>query len=95
MLGTVTYYFVRPIGGTIALGDRRGSWTMPEVTFKLLDGNQKQPSDNLVFNLHRALRDAEGAEIPVEVLSLLDLENGMRDAFTAATTHIFTPSPAV
>lgn len=91
----VTYYFKRPIGGMVREDDRTMTWTLTEVTFNFLRGDQAQPSDGLVFNCQKSLRDAEGNEIPVEILALLDLEQGLRDlmkeALEAAWAAVETP----
>jgi len=76
----VTYYFNRPIGGTIREDDRTASWTIKEVTFSFLEDGQSPPSYGMILNCHRALRDDEGNEIHTEILSLLDLEAGLREA---------------
>lgn len=81
MFEPVTYYLDRPIHGTVREGERTASWTITEATFNFLTGDQAPPPDGLVFNCHHVLRDAEGNPIPVEILSLLDLEQGLRDSF--------------
>ncbi|QCI93450.1 hypothetical protein [Novosphingobium sp. EMRT-2] len=80
-LSSVTCYFVNPIVGTVREDDRTASWTLTEVTFAFLSGDQAQPTDGLVFNCHHALRDQDGNPVPSEILALLDLEQGLRDAF--------------
>lgn len=80
-LSSVTCRFVNPIVGTVREDDRTASWTITEVTFAFLSGDQAQPTDELVSNCHHALRDQDGNQVPVEVLAQLDLEQGLRDAF--------------
>lgn len=77
----VTCNLVNPIIGTVRSDDRAASWSIEQVTFNFLRGDQAHPPFWLVFTLHHALRDADGEPIPVEILSLLDLEDGMRVAF--------------
>lgn len=77
----VTYNLVNPIIGTVRSEYRTASWSIEQVTFNFLSGDQAHPPFWLVFTLHHALRDANGEEIPIEILSLLDLEDGMRSAF--------------
>lgn len=77
----VTYSFARPVTGTVCADRRSVSWSIDKATFNFLSGDQTPPSFWLVFNLHHALRDGDGEQIPVEILSLLDLEEGMRAAF--------------
>lgn len=78
---SVTYHFRKPIPGTVRNGDKYASWELRSATFNLRTVDQAAPSDSLVFNLHHVLRDDAGEEIPVEVLSLLDVEGGLREAF--------------
>lgn len=80
----VTYFLNNPMIGTIREGDRTASWTVKTATFAFLSSGQAPPPDDLVFSCHHDLRDAWGNAIPVEVLALLDLEQGLRDSFCAA-----------
>jgi hypothetical protein len=81
MSDRVTYSFNRPLRGMIRDADRVATWEMTEATFSPLAPFQEPPTFDLIMNMHHALRDAEGDLIPIEVLSLFDLEQGLRDAF--------------
>ncbi len=52
-----------PVCGTIREDECTASWTLAEATFNFLKGD-RVPPDGLVFNLHHALRDADGETIP-------------------------------
>lgn len=78
----VTYALRRPMTGTIRAGERSASWTISGIEFDFLRGGQPRPPDSLIFNCLTALLDEQGEVIPVEILSLLDLEGGLRKAFT-------------
>lgn len=90
----VTYFFKRPIAVMVRDNDRTATWTLSEVTFDFLREGQVRPSDGLVFNCHHALRDADDEEIPVEVLSLLDLEGGLREAMREGYSAAWSASEA-
>lgn len=81
VLEPITYRFKRPICGTVREDERTASWMIEEVSFNFLIGDQPPPADGLVFNCHHALQDDAGEQIPVEILALLDLEQGLRVAF--------------
>ena len=77
----VTYFFREPVTGTVRDGDRYASWTISEATFNFVRDTKPQPPHWLVFKCHHELRDANGEEIPVEILALLDLDGGLDAAF--------------
>ena len=81
MFKPVTYYFDRPITGTVRDGEIASDFRITTATFHFLRPGQTPPEDGLVFSCHHSLRDENGECIPVEVLALLDLERGIREAF--------------
>jgi hypothetical protein len=76
----ITYRLRNPITGTVRSADRTASWTIEEMTFCFLDDHQ-EPAFGLIENCADLLLDDAGEPVPNEVLSLLDLEGGVRQAF--------------
>lgn len=77
---TVTYYFTNPSGGTVRYGDCTASWAVEAVTFKFLAPDQEPADYHLRQSLQRNLRDEEGNTPSMDMLTMLDLEGGYREA---------------
>ncbi|WP_372732419.1 hypothetical protein [Novosphingobium sp.] len=74
-------HFSKPIVGTVREDDRRAGWEIWYIECLSIAGDQSPPPDDLVFAVHRRMRDEDGNVVPVEVLSTLDLQAGFRDAY--------------
>ncbi|MEE4153236.1 MAG: hypothetical protein V2I27_03675 [Erythrobacter sp.] len=78
--GAVTYYYRNPIGGSVRLGDCTASWTLEAVTFRFLTPDQLPADYYLRTSLQNTMRDEHGNPPSMGVLSMLDLEAGLREA---------------
>lgn len=75
----------KPIVGTVREDDRRAVWEIWYIECPSIVGDQSPPPDDLVFAVHRRMRDEDGEAVPVEVLATLDLQQGFRDAYRRET----------